>query len=215
MTNNLYETIKSSGCKYILYSLERVAHKELIAYDKANVEHIMTQKLNNAWKKYLETRKELPMCEIFLHTLGNLTLTGYNEKLGNSDFDAKKKIYAESNFSYTRALTNYSEWTSKQIQTRAQKLAAEAIKIWTLPEEFNLHSVNVGNIFNLDSDFGSLRGTKPAILSIFGAEIKMPHWNHLLREIVRQLYALDKDFSSGNANAKCSPKFIRNGADSF
>ena len=194
VTNNLYETIKSHGCKYLLYSLERAAHaKELPAYSEATVEHIMPQKLNGAWKEYLRERNDTSAHEIFLHTLGNLTLTAYNSELGNADFDIKKNIYAQSNYSYTRALTNYAEWTSRQIQSRAKKLAAEAIKIWPLPEEFNSRSVNLGDTFNLDSDFGALRGTRSATLTISGTEIKMPYWNHMLREIVRQLYALDKD----------------------
>ena len=194
VTNNLYETIKSHGCKYLLYSLERVARaKELPAYSEATVEHIMPQKLNGAWKEYLRERNDSSAHEIFLHTLGNLTLTAYNSELSNADFDIKKNIYAQSNYSYTRALMNYAEWTSRQIQSRARKLAAEAIKIWQLPEEFNSRSVNLGDTFNLDSDFGALRGTRSATLTISGTEIKMPYWNHMLREIVRQLYALDKD----------------------
>ena len=194
VTNKLYETIKGHGCKYLLYSLERAARaKELPAYSEATVEHILPQKLNGAWKNYLRERNDLSAHEIFLHTLGNLTLTAYNSELGNADFDVKKKIYEQSNFSYTRALTKYDEWTSKQIQSRAKKLAEAAIKIWTLPEEFNSRSVNLGDSFNLDSDFGALKGTHPATLTIFGTEMKMTYWNHMLREIVRQLYALDKD----------------------
>ena len=99
---------------------------------------------------------------------------------------------AQSNYFYTRALADYSEWTSRQIQTRAKKLAASAIKILTLPEEYNATSTNTKEVFNLDSDFSELKGAKPATLFIADAEIKMPHWSHLLREIVRQLYALDK-----------------------
>lgn len=194
VTNNLYETIKSGGCKYLLYSLERQAHaKELPAYSEGTVEHILPQKLSDAWKNYLHEHNDLQAHEIWLHTLGNLTLTAYNPELGNSDFDAKKKIYAQSNFPYTRALTNCNEWNSRQIQLRAQRLTAAAIKIWTLPEEFNSRSANVGDTFNLDSDFDTLKGEKPATLTIFDREMKMPHWNHMLREIVRQLYAHDGD----------------------
>ena len=131
-----------------------------------------------------------------------MTLTEYNPELGNKNFDDKKKIYSQSHYSYTRALKDSPEWTSKQIQARAKKLAVEAVKIWILPEEFSSLSVNRGDIFNLDSDFGTLRGTKPATLFILGSEIKMPHWNHLLREIVRQLYALDKDIFRQAANAR-------------
>ena len=194
VNNNLYETIKSSGCKYLLYSLERSARsKELPNYSEATVEHIMPQKLSGSWKDYLTSRNDLQMHEMWLHTLGNLTLTAYNSELSNAAFDIKKEIYAQSNFSYTRALTNYSEWTSKQIQSRAKKLAAEAIKIWQLPEEFNSKSVSLGNKFNLDSDFSLLKGAKPSSFYIADTEIKLPHWNRILREVVRQLYALDSD----------------------
>ena len=131
--------------------------------------------------------------EIWLHTLGNLTLTGKNSALSNSDFDAKKKIYSRSNFSYTRTLTGYSEWTSKQIQLRAQKLADAAIKIWRLPKEFNSKFVKVGDTFNLDSDFGALKGTKPASVLIFEKEIPIGNWIDLVRETVKQLYASDEN----------------------
>ena len=194
MNNNLYKTIKSKGCKYLLYSLERAARsKELPSYVTATVEHILPQKFSGTWKNYLTARNDLQMHEVWLHTLGNLTLTGENETLSNSDFDIKKEIYARSNFYYTRALSGYSDWTSRQIQLRAKKLASEAVKIWVLPEEFSLRITNIDDIFNLDSDFDALVGKEPEILFILGTEIKMPYWNWLLREIVRQLYALDRD----------------------
>lgn len=194
VSNKLYETIKSDGCRYLLYSLERQARaKELPSYSEATVEHIMPQKLNAIWKNYLSSRNDLQVHEILLHTLGNLTLTGENSTLGNSDFDTKKEIYSRSNFSCTRALADCSEWTSKQIQTRAKKLAAIAVKIWTLPEEFNKTLPNIGGTITLDSDFAALKGTSPATLTVFGTEMKMPYWNWMLREIVRQLYALDGD----------------------
>ena len=194
ISNNLYETIASDGCKYLLYSLERAIHsKELPVYPTATVEHILPQKLSSEWKEYLKERNDSQTYELWLHTLGNLTLTAYNAELGNADFDGKKKIYAQSSFYYTRALKDYPEWTSKQIQKRAQKLATEAIKIWALPEKFNSRFANLGETFTLDSDFGKLIGTKPASVSISETEIKISNWSGLLREIVKQLYALDNN----------------------
>ena len=137
-----------------------------------------------------------------MHTLGNLTLTEYNPELGNKNFDDKKKIYSQSHYSYTRALKDSPEWTSKQIQARAKKLAAETVKIWTLPEEFNSNFANFCDTFNLDSDFDILTGKEPANLFISGMEIKMPYWNWLLREIVKQLYALDSDIFRQAATAR-------------
>ena len=194
VTNNLYETIKSNGCKYLLYSLERAARsKELPSYSEATVEHIMPQKLNDTWKQYLRGRNDSSAHEVWLHTLGNLTLTAFNSQLSNADFDAKKKIYETSNFYYTRNLNRYPEWTSAQIQTRAKRLSESAIKVWILPEEFSSRFINFGDTFNLDSDFGVFTGEKPASLFISGTEIKISGWVNILREIVKQLYALDKD----------------------
>lgn len=193
VTNNLYETIKSNGCKYLLYSLERAARaKELPLYSDATVEHIMPQKLTNTWKEYLREHNDSSSHEIFLHTLGNLTLTAYNSELSNADFVAKKKIYEQSNFYYTRNLNRYPEWTSSQIQTRAKRLAEASIKIWTLPDEFDSRSANAGDTFYLDSDFGRFTGTKPATLIISGTEIKISSWIDLLREVVKHLYEYDK-----------------------
>lgn len=194
ISNNLYETIKSDGCRYLLYSLERaVRAKELPAYSGATVEHILPQKLNDAWREYLKARNDSQTHEIWLHTLGNLTLTAYNSELGNADFDAKKKIYADSNFSYTRALAKYPEWNSTQIQKRAKKLADAAIKVWTLPEEFNARIANLDDIFDLNSDFGLFTGTKPASVLISDKETKISAWKHLLCDVMKTLYALDRD----------------------
>ena len=196
VNEKLFLTIKNNGCKYLLYSLERRARaKELPSYSEANIqiEHIMPQTLNADWEIYLSTRDDLSAHENFLHTLGNLTLTGENQTLGNADFDTKQEIYSRSNFFYTRALADYSEWTSRQIQARAKRLANEAIKIWTLPDEFNSSSSDAEKTFDLDSDFSAFKHKRPAKLFIFGAEIKMTSWNPMLREIVRQLYKLDKD----------------------
>lgn len=209
IANNLYETIKSDGCKYLLYSLERAARaKELPAYSEATVEHILPQKLTPAWENYLREKNDSQTCEKWLHTLGNLTLTAYNPELSNADFEIKKKIYEQSNFYYTRALNKYPEWTSKQIQKRAKNLAETAIKIWTLPEEFNSRFVKLGDIFNLDSDFGTLTGTKPASILIFEKEITISNWINFLREVVKQLYALDEDIFR---QAVCKENIPRNG----
>ena len=195
LTNeSLYTTIKSHGCRYLLYSLERAARaKELPSYSQATVEHIMPQKLSDGWKHYLTARNDLPAHELWLHTLGNLTLTGENSELGNDPFDAKKEIYSRSNFSYTRALTGYSDWTTRQIQSRAKKLAEAAIKVWTLPDEFNATLPNIDDTIDLDDDFAALKGTKPASVFIFDKEIKIGSWNPLLREVVSQLYAHNAD----------------------
>ena len=110
-----------------------------------------------------------------------------------ADFQTKKDCAHDSTFQFTRDLEKYSEWTSKQIQARAKKLANAAVKIWTLPEEYQRNNVNVESIFNLDSDFELFTGKKLAIISVFNVEKSVSTWRDFQEEFVKQLYALDSE----------------------
>ncbi len=197
MTKEIFLTIKSSGCKYLLYSLEKISERsaELPKYSSTTIEHIMPQKLNENWKIYLQTKKDVSSYEKFLHTLGNLTLMAgkYNFQVSNSGFEIKKSEYEKSAFFYTNDLKKYSDWTSIQIQIRAKKLANIALKIWSLPEKYNSSTVDVENIFTLDSDFGIFTGTRPAKISIANNDKEIKSWYEFLREIMKTLYTLDKN----------------------
>ena len=133
--------------------------------------------------------------EGLLHTLGNLTLMAgkYNSQVSNSKFELKKLEYEKSAFFYTNDLKKYSDWTSIQIQIRAKKLANIALKSWILPEKYNSATVDVGNVFTLESDFGIFTGKKPALLSISDKEQEIKTWREFLREIMKTLYTLDKN----------------------
>ena len=201
-SNELCERIKSDGCKYLLYSLERQMNSSLPNYSALNAKQILPSRLNEWWRDYLKSKGDLQAHEFWLQSLGNWFLVDKDEKQPAGDFNAKRIFAAQSKFFYTQAISNSSDWTSKQIQVRAKKLAAEAIKVWTLPEEFNQSLTNAEDILNLNSDFGKLTGEKPATLSISGTEKPMQHWSHMLYEIVRQLYTLDKDtFRRANQSA--------------
>lgn len=196
MTTDLHSRIKRAGCKYLLYSLEKNSEHphELPSYSVGTIEHIMPKSLTY-WKKYLEEKNDLAAHEIFLHTLGNLTLMAreFNSKNNNSEFEEKKKEYAKSNFFYTRSLKDIPDWTSKQIKERAEKLAVEALKIWNLPKEYSSAAVDAKDIFTLEDDFENFTGKKPALLSISDKEHEIKTWRALLEEVIKNLYSLDKE----------------------
>ncbi|WP_312856138.1 HNH endonuclease family protein [Anoxybacteroides tepidamans] len=52
------------------------------------IEHIMPQTLTQSWQEYLGEEWQL-VHNLYLHTLRNHTLTGYNPELSNDDFDIK------------------------------------------------------------------------------------------------------------------------------
>jgi hypothetical protein len=66
----------------------------------------------------------------WLHTLGNLTLTGYNSEMGNKPFSYKLNYFKDSNLSLNRWLAIVDSWNEEEIKKRAEYLAEIAIKVW-------------------------------------------------------------------------------------
>lgn len=122
---------------YLLSKLENYNRKEYVNVDDYTIEHIMPQnpELSGEWRSMLgENWKELR--EQYLHTLGNLTLTGYNSELSDRPFSQKKTIAGGFNDSPIRLndfLRKTDVWNEQQIQDRAKELADKAIKIWYAP----------------------------------------------------------------------------------
>jgi hypothetical protein len=69
----------------------------------------------------------------YLHTLGNLTLTGYNSPLSNHPFERKAQLLQESHLELNREIGEASEWGEPQIIERAESLAKRALTIWPGP----------------------------------------------------------------------------------
>ncbi len=187
LSNELNLTIKDT-CKYLLYVLDGAT--DFPNYSDASVELVIPKKFTAEWKKYLRDKND-SQAEQYVNSLGNLVLVDNAKK--NAAFSDKKVEYTNSRFDLTREVSKNSDWTSRQIRRRAENLADKAIKIWELPKKY-IPAVNVNeNIFTLDSDFNRFTGTKPAIVSIFNVEKNLKNWSDFLRELVTQLYNLDKD----------------------
>lgn len=126
--------------KYLLEALENYYHKEPIDLNTANytIEHIMPQNIehNLLWQQMLgEDWQEVH--SLYLHTLGNLTITGYNAEMSNKSFG--EKVNGESGFKHSHLKLNESiaqcdVWNKKAIQRRTNILTDIILKIWKYPE---------------------------------------------------------------------------------
>lgn len=126
--------------KYLLEALENYYHKEPIDLNTANytIEHIMPQNIehNLLWQQMLgEDWQEVH--SLYLHTLGNLTITGYNAEMSNKSF--WEKVNGESGFKHSHLKLNESiaqsdVWNKKAIQRRTNILTDIILKIWKYPE---------------------------------------------------------------------------------
>ena len=130
---HLYTSSGVSGSRpnLVLWTLERAfGHKESPAQtDQITLEHIMPQTLTDDWKKELG-ENWLEVHSKWLHTVGNLTLTGYNAPLGNKPFSEKKKDLADSNFALSASIQNFAVWNEDSIRQRGEELAKLALQVW-------------------------------------------------------------------------------------
>lgn len=123
---------------YLLSSIENSQHsKEVINLGQFSIEHILPQNpnLSEEWTKDLgENWKEIQ--NRYLHTLGNLTLTGYNTELSDRPFLQKRDMeggFKNSRLFLNAHISNLSKWDVSEIISRAESLSSIALKVWTYP----------------------------------------------------------------------------------
>ncbi len=127
---------KLQKIKYFLERLENFDTKEPVNTQECTIEHIMPQTLNLEWERDLLENFQA-IHEKYLNTIGNLTLTGYNEKYSNNSFQEKRDMengFKQSPLKLNQRLKDLESFGEKEIEERASDLADRALKIWTYPK---------------------------------------------------------------------------------
>lgn len=134
MQRDLYNTRMRS---YWLRRLENYGRKERVAVQDYTIEHILPQNENLSikWREALgpdwkQVQKE------FLHTLGNLTLTGYNSEYSDRPFEEKRDMdrgFKHSPLRLNDGLGAQTEWNQHTILARADRLSDQALNVWAIP----------------------------------------------------------------------------------
>ncbi len=122
--------------EYFFERLENFDTKEPVNTKECTIEHIMPQTLTEEWKRDLGENFEA-IHEKYLHTIGNLTLTGYNSEYRNNSFQEKRdmeKGFKQSSLKLNQSLKDLESFGEKEIEKRANDLADWALKIWTYPK---------------------------------------------------------------------------------
>ncbi len=124
----------SRVCQVILECLElSYGHHEVVSFAESSIEHVMPQTLTPEWSEMLGLEAADTHAE-WLHTIGNLTLTGYNPELSNRPYAEKKALFSSSHFELNRHFGESALWGATQIEDRAKSLFAIAIQLWARPE---------------------------------------------------------------------------------
>ena len=133
-TRDLYNFRSRS---YWLRRLENHGRKEHVPVGEYTIEHILPQnaKLSTKWQAALGPDWR-HVQETWLHTLGNLTLTGYNAEYSDRPFQEKRDMHGgfrESPLRLNEDLRTLDTWDIAAIQLRAERLAEKATNVWKPP----------------------------------------------------------------------------------
>lgn len=190
---NLYS--KNALCKYLLCAIENQG-KETLDTENLSIKHIMPQNknLSMSWQKMLGENWQ-SVHEKYLHTLGNLTLTGYNSELGDKPFE-KKKEKLEETITHIAVLysdvKDKSEWNSVNMEKRAKRLAEIILKLFPIEQpktkiEFTDPHYKLYTLANPDD------ATYKTVnyFEFLGERVNVSSFAEMVRSIAQILYDMD------------------------
>lgn len=159
--------IKSKNRTYLLERLENHQNNEPVVIEgnaDITIEHIFPQNPDPKWKVELGNEEYNYIKENYLNTIGNLTLSGNNGKLGNKYFTEKQVMndenkeqgYKFSRLWLNRDLQTLSKWNRIEIENRANVIANRFLNIWQYPDIQieNIHENDEVNIFEAEDPNG-------------------------------------------------------------
>ncbi|HBC3950704.1 GmrSD restriction endonuclease domain-containing protein [Vibrio parahaemolyticus] len=122
---------------YWLRRLENYDKKERISVENYTIEHVLPQNknLSSQWQIALGDDWQ-SIQEEYVHTIGNLTLTGYNSELSDRFFTEKRDMeggFASSPLTLNQSLRDHDTWNKESIQARSKLLAVKMQTVWRYP----------------------------------------------------------------------------------
>lgn len=188
---------RKQKAKLILESIEEhFDHKEIVSFESLTIEHIMPQKLNDWWKSHLGEDYEITY-ELLLHSLGNLTLTGYNPELSNDTFINKQKELDNSHLEINKYFSNIADWRREDIETRAEELADTCLQIWSY----------FGDLSFKSKQNKGFKGTRPKLLKFLGEEYIVKSWRDVLENTLNVIIA-DLELEKFDRIVEQFPRFL-------
>ena len=172
--------------KLLLESLESsFGHKEQAVLDTLTIEHIMPQTLTNWWQDELGEEWQTTH-ELWLHTIGNLTLTGYNAELSNADFPRKKYLLNESHLELNKYFKDLPNWNQSEIERRSNELADKSLDVWA-------YFGDAPNATDSATTTDEVTGKVPRVVSILGQTNTVASWRDVLESTMNAIALVEPE----------------------
>lgn len=208
-TKNIY-AMRGKNKTYLFERLENGSSKEKndivrnIEDGILTIEHIMPQTLNPWWKQELGTEYET-VHEKWLHTISNLTLTGYNATYSNKSFTEKKNIdngFLQSGLRLNQYIAQFDRWTEKELETRKKELSDKALKIWAYPATNFVPAKKEDDLISLSEENGAATGRKITYFLFQDTKYEVGDWAKMMWEMAQLLYIIDPPLLYKEARSK-------------
>ena len=190
--------IKSKNKIYLLERLENFENVERVPIEgnsDITIEHIFPQNPDPRWKIDLGNDEYNFIKENYLNTIGNLTLSGNNGKLGNKPFKDKRDLdgagYKDSRLWMNKCLSILEKWDKAEIEKRFDLIAERFLKIWEYPKiEIETNGDN-GELNIFEADDPKFKKLEYAIF--FDQKIEVNQVAKLYIEVFKQLFELQPE----------------------
>jgi hypothetical protein len=198
-------------------TLKQIASKDL----KLSIEHVMPQSLTKEWELELGINevgieKVMQLHNQYLHTLANLTLTGYNSEYSNQAFYKKKTMkdgFEDSPLKINKQIATTERWDEQALKKRQNWWIKNLDKVWPIPTTAFQPPIIDTTISLLDDH--NLKGTSIRALYMFGDTFPVSSWSETLDTIAEQLYDRNSNFYTVVIGNELLSRFIRPDSSSF
>lgn len=201
--NDLYH--KYALCRFLLTSIENQS-KEQILTDNLTIEHIMPQNknLSTNWQNMLGTDYE-NVRNTYLHTLGNLTLTGHNSELGDRPFLQKLDMLDEKGTKVVilnKDVKGLTAWNKDTIEARAERLSKMILDMFRYdkPEKVISFADPRYKEYSCENPEDATYKA-PNYFVFMGERIKASNFAEMLRIFIDKLYELDSSIIESMARS--------------
>jgi uncharacterized protein with ParB-like and HNH nuclease domain len=169
--------------KLTLETLEAVhQHKEQPSFGNLTIEHVMPQTLTDWWQNHLGEDWQADH-ELYLNTLGNLTLTAYNAELSNDTFPKKRQRLDNSHLELNKYFQIVAIWNREAIDLRSKALAKLALTVWPYFGEEQVAPTSADNV----------TGRTPKAVTILGQRFLVASWRDVQAYTLNAIAQLEPD----------------------
>ena len=179
---NLYGN--NALCRFLLLDIENGDGKEILQAENLTIEHIMPQKLSADWN-YISPDEH----EEYLHTLGNLSVTGYNSEMSNKSFKEKQEIIKENSKAVilNSDVLDKDSWQISDIQARGKRLADIILNRYKIEKVVD-NSIEFEYVETLTLDnYDDVTGKKLVSFKLFGETYRQNKYALMLLDVIKLL----------------------------